>query len=112
MDTKNKNLISLLILGAVVLAIGLWLLFKYLPKKPVTTNTADLELAVKITKIKNLAEQDLKFFPLNGDNVLKKLENTGQYQGLTLNLDTSIDLNNPGNPFPFDTIQDATLVGQ
>lgn len=109
MDKKKQNLISLIILGAVVLAVGLWLLFKYLPKKETTINSVDLQAAAKIENIKRLAEQDLKFFPLDGDDVLKQLEKSGPYQGLTLNLDTTIDLSNPGNPFPFGTSDSAVV---
>jgi len=67
---------------------------------------------VKIENIKRLAEQDLKFFPLDGDDVLEQLEKTGQYQGLTLNIDTTIDLYNPGNAFPFGTADSAPVVEQ
>lgn len=112
MDKKNQNLISLIVLGLVVLAVGVWLLFRYLPKKETVTNNADSEVADKIANIKRLAEQDLTFFPLAGDNVLKKLEKSGQYQGLTLNLDTRIDLFNPGNPFPFGVALESLLVEQ
>lgn len=105
MDKKNTNLISLLILGAVILAFGVWLLVRYLPKKEAVINSDDLAAAAKIENIKRLAEEDLVFFPLKGDDVLEKLESTGQYQGLTLNFDTTIDLTNPGNPFPFGSAE-------
>ena len=107
MDNKKQNLISLIILGLVILVAGLWLLFKYLPKKETAINNIDLQAAAKIENIKRLAEQDLKFFPLDGDDVLKKLEKSGPYQGLTLNLDTKIDLTNPGNPSPFCACSDS-----
>lgn len=109
MDKKKQNLISLIILIIVFLAIGLWLLFKYLPKKETAVNSVDLQAAAKIENIKRLAEQDLKFFPLDADDVLKKLEKSGQYQDLTLNLDTTIDLSNPGNPFPFGASDSAVV---
>ncbi len=112
MDTKNKNLISLVFLGVVILAAGIWALFRYLPKNETAVDNKELAEAIDIANIKKLAEEDLQFFPLSGDDVLKKLEQTPQYQGLTLDLDTSINLNNPGNSFPFGSAGPIQVLEQ
>lgn len=105
MEKKNQNLISLLILLIVALMAGAWFLFKDSFVKPDTSADAGkVENVISVEQIKNLAKEDLKFFPPNGDDLFTKVENTDQYKGLTLDLDTSIDLRNSGNPFPFGQI--------
>ena len=104
-EQNRRSMILIMIALALALIVGAWFIFSFLSKEDAqnTENTAQGD-AVKVLKIKNLATENLSFFPLNSGekDVLQKLESNAQYQKLNLDLDTSIDIrNNPGNPYPF-----------
>lgn len=109
MATENRKSVIFIIIGvAIILIAGAWLLFNFLSKAETQTNTNnDNAQAAKILKIKKLAQENLEFFPVNQTeaNVLEELEKNQQYQGLSLDLNTSIDLENLGNPYPFASQQ-------
>lgn len=106
-ENNRRTTILLMILLATILIAGAWFLFnKFASKESEDIQNENTAKAAKILKIKNLAQENLGFFPTDKkqDDILEKLESHPQYQNLHLDLDTSIDIrNNPGNPYPFSS---------
>lgn len=105
-ENNRRSMILIMILVAILLIVGAWFLFdKFLKKEQEATQTANAMKAAKVLKIKNLAQENLGFFPTDKqqEDILEKLESHPQYTNLHLDLDTSIDIkNNPGNRYPFN----------
>ena len=85
-----------------ILIGGGWLFFSRLSDEIVSEDSAsEIRRAIEVEKIKNLAEQNLEFFPVGGQpDILEKLKDNPQYSSLREN-DISIDLNYNGNAYPF-----------
>lgn len=105
MAKKDNKLLVYTILAVGILLVGSgWLLFHFLSTSGFDDGSdQDFKKAARIKRIKTLSEENLRFFPI-GDSqqdILTKLQNNPQYDELDLEIDTFIDLYNPGNPYPF-----------
>ncbi len=105
-DKQNKVVIIAVIGIAVVLIGGGWLFFSFLDtNQPEVADSNKLQTELEVVKMKNLAEENLQFFnPANNrDSLWSKRDNSFQYLDLDKNEPpVTFDLNNPGNPHPFD----------
>ena len=107
MPDKQNTMVIIAVIGiAVVLIGGGWLFFSFLNvNQSEVTDTTKLQTELEVVKMKNLAEENLQFFnPTNSrDSLWSKLDANVQYLDLNKNEPPVIfDLDNPGNPHPFD----------
>jgi flagellar basal body-associated protein FliL len=106
---KTPFVYIVLIIGIVLIGIG-WLLFYFLSANSTDQSSdQDFKKAARIQAVKRLAEENLIFFPPDEDqqDILSKLQSNPQYEELDLEIDTFIDLYNPGNPYPFKVPESA-----
>lgn len=106
MSTINKkSIIIISIVVALALIFGAWLIFTLISGKTSSTdNDSGAQNEAKVQKIRRLAEENLKFFPLSTDekSILELLKENAQYEDLDVEIDTYINTkSNLGNPYPF-----------
>lgn len=115
-ENNRRTMILIMILVAILLIVGAWFLFnKFALKENEAIKNENTAKAAKILKIKNLAQENLGFFPTDKqqEDILEKLESHPQYTNLHLDLDTSIDIkNNLGNRYPFSSPVTETVPTQ
>jgi hypothetical protein len=108
MNKKNTKIITwIIILVAIVLIAGSWFVFGQLSTETVAQGSAEeIRKAVEVEKIKKLAEENLIFFPLSGDeSVLDQLRNSPQYKSLMTG-NTFISLDYQKNSYPFKPLEE------
>lgn len=101
---KNKLMIIILTIVAVILIVGGWLFFRLLGgEDSELTEIYKLQSDLGVIKMRNLVEENLNFFSPSGNQVglWEKLDASKQYENLIDAKEITFDLVNFGNPYPF-----------